>query len=148
MEQIRHLLTRAVHLYENLSRHYESLERTCTRTRVHMMLEYLKSHAEHQARVLEDFEKSVPGSLKESWIIFPPDPDRWELATTSGLSADDTGDLLEEALQIDESIIGIYRDLSWNAESLAARELFSNLEMQARKERNRFVRDTMMLEDC
>lgn len=147
MEQIKSLLGKARELYLEIKEHYDSIEKKSHRVRVEMLLEYLKEHADRQAQALEDFESLADDRVKNEWVNFCPHQNRWHLVENPALNAEDTGGIIEEALNFNDAIIELYREIACNVESESARSLFQNLESHAKKERNRFIRDAMMIEE-
>lgn len=145
---VRDILGYSQKVHQHASALYEQLREETQRERVDMMLKLLSHHEEGLAAAVADFRDSSRSRILEEWHQFEPEDIGDLLSECRAIHPDISVDeLVMIALKVDEFLIGVYRQLSAEASSSEARELFENLAVSEEAEKIRTVRAALSAGD-
>ncbi len=148
-EQVRDILNKTKELHRELSRFYEVLESRCKQQKVKLLLDYLHDRESKGEKQMEQFIREAEDSLMNAYYSFTPDQQKWNFLKEIEISPDASlQEAIDMVLKIDQYILDLLQEVAENSELDHVRLVFVNMLEHAKKERNRFVRDAMMLEEC
>lgn len=149
-ETTKDVLDHVRQFHQQLSEFYNRLSQKAEKERVKMLLDYLSRHEKHLENSMADYEAEVSANILKTWFQYPPPKDM--LTTCQSLSIDDYDVLTVDsvvilALDLDNCLISLYREMIKNSESTEVREVFENLLAMEQKEELELVRNSLELKD-
>jgi len=113
-----------------------------------MLLDYLGRHERNFATCLAEYEQNTAQGMMDTWLEFAPTTNIDEKIKYLPLQSDLTlRQLVDIALDLDNTVVELYRDAREHVEIPELTELFQNLIDMENEEKKRMVRDAMMLND-
>lgn len=135
--QMVDLLRRCQQFHHRLAQHYEELEHTVNREDVRMMLDFMARHERHIEHCLMLYEKTAEPGVAKAWLkVVPDDRLRQLLAECEDDPDMHVEDVIQMAMQFDNALIRMYRQLASSTHNTSLREaLESLLDMEEREDR-------------
>ena len=148
-EQVKDLVRKLARFHGEISSKFETMESSCRREKVKMLLDYMTEHEKKLETGLLEFEKTADPALMKTYFSFTPDRKRWEALQAMQLAEDASfRDAVDLVLEADQLLLDLLQEIVCNTETEDVHRLFQSLLENARKQRNKFVRDALMLEEC
>lgn len=134
--------------HEALARQFGELAQLTTSERAQLMLDYLNRHQHHLAEVMEQYEGDAAASLLNTWLQYTPDvyPDTL-VANVRNVDLKDVNSVVVVALEADDYLVSLYREVADHTDSDAVKELFNNLIRLVDNERHSVSRAAFRLSD-
>lgn len=131
--------------HKRLHDFYAGREHEAARPEVRALLDYMARHQDIVRHVIEEYEKGASQDVLESWYKVSPDPKAFKDPETAGFRADMTTDeVIDLALDLDQSLISMYKMLIRDAESDELREVLENLLQEEEREEVRLLRSQLI----
>jgi hypothetical protein len=112
-KQVKDFLEFGKHLHGEIKRFYEEANEGTKPERVRMLLDYLSRHEQHLEESLARFEKGARSGILNAWLEYPPDLDVEAVMARHKLAEVQTSDdLIAVALDFDETLVALYREVS------------------------------------
>lgn len=141
-EQARDVIEKARSFHRDLAAFYHRIGGVVDRERVQLLLEYLGEHEERRERQLAEFERRTPATMLDTWYQFPPETRIQEALQRIHIRPDmSVAEAVCMALQLDESLLRLYRQAADSAPIEHIRETFLRLYEEGKKERSKLVGD-------
>ena len=131
----------AAQFHKELQDFYQSRSREALSPDVETLLKYLARHEASLAHIIEAYEDDAPEPVLEAWFKVAPDlhaPSTFRRNTNSDPSAT-VDEVIDKALEIDESLIAIYKMLLRQATSEGLREILQDLLSEEQREEVRLL---------
>jgi len=136
--------------HRHLSEFYHNLSNKTEKQRVKILLDYLSGHETHLEENLVRYEEDVSERILNAWFQYPPPKE--VLNACKCVVIEDKEDLsvdsvIEMALQLDDCLIDLYKEMVKSSEFDEVKEVFSNLLAMTRQKKMDLVRDSNELKD-
>ena len=139
-EQTRDVLDKAKKFHHELQAFYRTTEETAGRERVRMVLDYLAQREAALEAQLAEYERVTSSAVLDTWFTYAPAQHIGEALARVRLRTDATvPEVLGMALQLDESLLQLYRQSAEVAPTETHRELFMRLYEEGRQARTCLV---------
>lgn len=116
--------------------------------RIRLLLDYLSRHERHLADSYDRIEEKTSQAILDTWIQFTSESDRLGSIEEQTIGLDMSCDeVVAVALDLDDKIVELYRDMAREAESPHVREFFENLLELERSEELQVTRNALFLRD-
>jgi rubrerythrin len=141
-EQARDMILRARAFHRELGEFYARVEDVVQKERVKLLLEYLVEHERRMIEHLEAIQEGLPPDVLNTWMQYPPDAPLPPTMDDLRISPDATAsDVICMALDLDERLLKMYKELAVYAPSAEVREAFLSLYQEGCQERSKLVLD-------
>lgn len=135
-------------LHNRLSQQYSELEQLATSERARLMLDYLQRHERHLAETLDQYEVVAAKGLMDTWLQYAPDfPIDTLLDKARNSALNDVDKLVASALEIDDCMLKIYRDIVEKSDLDDIKELAKSLLQMENNEEHNIARNAFRLQD-
>ena len=136
--------------HRHLSEFYHNLSNKTERQRVKLLLDYLSGHEKHLEENLARYEEDVSERILNAWFQYPPPKE--VLNACKCVVIEDKEDLsvdsvIEMALQLDDCLIDLYKEMVKSSEFEEVKEVFNNLLAMTKQKKMDLVRDSHELKD-
>ncbi len=127
-------------IHQALSAQYAELEQLASTEQAQFLLDYLNRHERHMAKALTQFQGDAAQTILNTWLQYAPEfcpetlPELVDRVRGARLS--DVRDIVRVALEVDDYLVSIYREMVENTESAGVREVLSNLLQMEEKLRD------------
>src|SRR5690554_996763 len=147
--QIREILDWIEAFHERLSIEYERMSQGQVRERVALLLQYLSDHQRQLQNTIKKYGESASEEILNTWHDHFPELDLPETLDElkHHLSVIDTNDVIQLAIKFHDVLICLFEEIRNTAPTDEVRDVFDNLAMMERQEKERMVRDSAFLED-
>lgn len=143
--QVRDFLHWAEAYHKKLRDFYAEREHEAQRPEVKVLLDYMARHQDILRNVIEEYEEGASKEILEAWYKASPDPKAFKDPDTAGFRADmTTNEVIDLALDLDKSLMDMYRMLIRDAESENLREMLQNLFEEEDREEVRLLRSQLL----
>jgi len=147
-EQVKDVIEYSQEIHGRLAGFYNQLSENHQLNHVKMLLDYLKRHERNLADCLSQYEHDAAQQIMDTWLQYAPTrhlEDRIKyFPIHSGMTLQEVIDI---ALDLDNALVELYRDVRDNVDTPELKEVFQNLIDLENNEKKRMVRDAMMLND-
>lgn len=134
------LLDKARQFHEELRVIYARLEEISERETVKRVLDHLRRHEAELERGLASFERDLDAGILGTWFKNTPDESRWHFVKQVRFSENlEVEDVVRLAVEADQALISVYRELADLAQAEKVKEVFQQLASLAEAERDHFV---------
>ena len=145
---VKDVLDFARQLHEALSRQYSELEQLSTSERAQLMLGYLARHERRLAEALRGYEEDAAKGILRTWLQYAPRLDSGPLVEkVRGVDLNDVEAVVAAALEVDDHLLAIYREIEEQADIEPLREVARSLQQIERNEEHLLARDALRLHD-
>jgi len=135
------LLRRAQAFHQNLARYYDALSHEAQREDVKFVLEYMSRHEQVLEECIRQYERDAPKGVLRRWFQYSPETGLAEMMRNADLSPDmDVGQVIRTAMEFDDALIKIYRQLRDIAVPSELQDALTNLIEMEETEKRRMVR--------
>lgn len=118
-------------IHRALSEQYAELEQLASTEQIQFLLDHLSRHERHMAQALTRFQGDAAHAILNTWLQYSPEFHPQSLSElvnkVRGARLDDVRDVVRVALEVDDYLVAIYREILENTDSTKAREVFANL---------------------
>lgn len=142
--QVSDVLHRCRERHDELSKIYHDVESSTKRTRLQMLLNYLEKQEKMLRDEMDQLETELSKLVLNSWLPFDVPLDDHPKVTTSSTAS--LNEWIEKAIQLDDELISSLDQAANETDKDNVKDVFESLAKQARKERNKFVRDALMMD--
>jgi len=147
-DQVKDIIEYSQEIHDRLAGFYDELSDKHQSSRIKMLLDYLRRHERNIAECLSQFENDTAQKMMDTWLEFAPTTNINEKIKYLPLHSDITlAQIVETALDVDNAIVALYRDLKDHVDLPELKELFENMIEMEDNEKKRLVRDAMSLDD-
>jgi len=149
-ETTKDVLDHAREFHTQLSDFYILLSRKSEKERVKLLLDYMSEHEKYLEETLGRYEEEVSGKILNTWFQYPPPKKLLEtcrevsINKTDDLSVDD---VIEMAVQLNQCLIDLYKEMIKNSETEQIRDVFTNLMEMEKRQELELVRDAQEWKD-
>jgi rubrerythrin len=149
-ETTKDVLDHVREFHQQLSEFYRDLIDKTDKERVRMLLDYLSRHEKHLEESMARYEAEVSERILKTWFQYPPPKEILGICKT--LAVDEVEDLsvdgvIKLALELDDCLIDLYKEMIRGSESEEVREVFQSLLDMEKQEELELVRDSLELKD-
>ena len=145
-KEVRDIINQARLFHSHVSKLYCDLEFEPEKVRVKMLLEFMCRHERHLEKCLEKYEDDVSKSILETWIQYVPYNASSKCIDDVQIKPDmSVGNIITLALQLDDCLLNLYKDIKENTISDAVREFFTNLLEMEKQEEIELIRNALEL---
>lgn len=135
--QIRDILESLRSFYRQLSEQFTLERQRVSGGQLPFLLEYIAAHEKQLESSVEEFEESTDAGLLDTWLQFGADEALENILSQldlhEGMAEDD---ILAAALQVDDRLIALYRQLAGESSVPQVQDLFDGFtNMQEARER-------------
>ncbi len=124
------------------------LEQLTTSERAQLMLDYLNRHEQHLSEATTQYSDAADVGLLNTWLQFAPESHPEDLvAKVRGVDLNDVDSIVAVALEVDDYLVQLYRDLLADSETDELREVFESLIQLENNERHKLARAAFRLND-
>lgn len=139
-EQTKDVIERARLFHRQLRDYYLQLKEVTDKQRVQMLLDYLCLHEEKMERSLSEFEQSTTRGALSTWFMYAPGDETEKVLKSLRIDPDMTSqEVVCTALQLDETLLRLYKQAAELAPREPIRELFRSMYEEGKKERSKLV---------
>ena len=147
-KQVKEFVSFGKNLHAEVHKLYEKLNEREPRERVRMLLDFLSRHEQHMQEALARFEKSSRSGILEAWLEYSPGLDVDEAMRKCAMpDHPGTDDLVKIALEFDDTLVRLYREVAEKVHDQKTKELFVNLLHLEEQEKIQITRAAMSLWD-
>lgn len=147
-ERTRDVIDYMRDMHASLGSYYIQLSDTAEKQKVKMLLDYLSRHQSHLALSLQKYEADASHKILETWFQYTPQLDILKMLDKQSLEAEMSVDeVIKLAIDLDDAMINIYKEMAENTHSSDVKDVFNNLIQMEQQEKLRSVRDALMLQD-
>ena len=147
-EQTRDVLNHTRDFHGKLARFYHSLADETQQERIKLLLEYFSRHEQHLGDSLDRFEDETSTSVLNTWIDFSQDKALLRFPADINIEPDMSVDqVIKIAMDLDERLIRLYRQLVENTRVPELREIFEKLLALEESEKLRVARQALRIND-
>lgn len=145
VEDVLEVVTR---FHQALAERFAELEQLTTSERAQLMLDYLCRHEQNLARATDQFEQDASAGLLHTWLQYSSDlqPDAL-LERVRSVDLNDVSGIVPIALEVDDYLLNLYRQVADHTDSPAVREVFLSLAQVEDVERHKLSRAAFRLSD-
>lgn len=147
-EQTRDVLEHTRHFHGKLARFYENLAENEAQERMRLLLEYFGRHERRLTQSLRRFEEQTASEILDTWLDFTHDEEVLcfpkDLDIHPQMSVDE---VIGIAMQLDQCLIRLYRELAQQTDVPEVREVFQALLQMEEKERDHVAQQAERLND-
>lgn len=134
--------------HKALAAQLAELEQLTTSERAQLMLDYLNRHEQHLSEATAQYRDDADDGLLNTWLQFAPESHPEDLvAKVRGVDLNDVDAIVAVALEVDDYLIQLYRDLLADSETDELREVFESLIQLEDNERHKLARAAFRLSD-
>lgn len=139
-------------IHRALSAQYAELEQLASTEQAQFLLDYLNRHERHMAQALTRFQGDAAQAILNTWLQYSPEfcpqflPELVDKVRSARLS--DVRDIVRVALEVDDYLVTIYREMLENTGSAKVREVLSNLLQMEEKLRDNLAAAVEPFADC
>ncbi len=135
-------------LHSQLGQQYAELEQLATSERARMMLDYLQRHERHLAETLKQYEDEAANGIIETWMQAAPELHLEDLVNkVRDVPLNNVEAIVATALEVDDCLVKIYRDIAENSDLGDIKELAQNLMQLENSEEHKISRNAFRLSD-
>lgn len=147
MQRTRDILENARAFHAQLSDFYAQMGRAAGREKIKMLLTYMSRHESNLAECLGRYEKDAARRVLDTWFRFASSPPTCKCFEDLRISPDaSVEDVVRMALNIDQCLIDLYKEMAERAVSQEVRDLFQSLLNMEEKEGAAMVRNALILD--
>ena len=113
-------------------------------------MDYLSRHEKHLEENLARYEEEVSGKILNAWFQYPPPKEvlnTCKSAVIPGQEDLSIDGVVEMALQLDDCLIDLYKEMIKSSELEEVKEVFNNLLEMEKREKLDLVRNALELKD-
>ena len=134
--------------HKALAEQFSELEQLTTSERAQLMLDYLNRHERHLSQATAQYGKDADSGLLHTWLQFAPESHPQDLvAKIRAVDMNDVDSIVAVALEVDDYLIQLYRDLLADSETDELKEGFESLIRLEDNERHTLARAAFRLSD-
>jgi rubrerythrin len=131
----------AAEFHKDLREFYERKSREVLSPEVETLLQYLSRHEGSLAEIIEAYEDDAPPEILDAWFKVAPELRAVKQPADLEFAPDATVDeVIDKALEMDESLISVYRMLIRQAVPERLREVLQNLVEDEEREEKRLLK--------
>lgn len=131
----------AAEFHKDLREFYERKSREVLSPEVETLLQYLSRHEGSLAEIIEAYEDDAPQAILDAWFKVAPELRAVKQPADLEFAPDATVDeVIDKALEMDESLISVYRMLIRQAVPERLREVLQNLVEEEEREEKRLLK--------
>lgn len=139
-EQTSDVIEKARLFHRQLRDYYMQLKEVTEKQRVQMLLDYLCIHEERMEQSLSAFKQAVPSGALSTWFMYAPGDETEKVLKTLRIDPDMTSqEVVCTALQLDETLLRLYKQAAELAPREIIRELFRSMYEEGKRERAKLV---------
>lgn len=147
-EQTKDVLNHARDFHAKLARFYHSLADETQQERIKLLLDYFSRHEQHLGDSLDRFEDETSTDILDTWIDFSQDKQILRFPADIDIEPDmSVEQVIKIAMQLDECLIRLYRQLVDNTNVPELREIFEELLALEESEKHRVARQSLRIND-
>ncbi len=147
-KQVREFIDFGKRLHASIRERYGELQEHAELTRVRMLLDFLIRHERHMEETLSRFEKDTRSGILEAWLEYSPELDVEAVVNACTLpDRPSTDQILDAALNFDEALVTLYREVAAKANDHRTKAVFSDLLKLEEQEKIQVARAAMSLQD-
>lgn len=148
MEKISDILSHIKDYHHKISEHYKLSIDKAPFERIRMLLNYLEIHQRYLENAVEQFYSSCPDKILNTWIGNSPCQHKIEeLMTTMHENIDSVEDIIRIAIELDDCIINIYKNLKENSPTNDIRDFLDSLLQMEEKQERVEIRNLSMMNE-
>lgn len=118
-------------IHRALSEQYAELEQLASTEQIQLLLDHLSRHERHMAQALTQFHSDAAHGMLNTWLQYSPEFHPQFLSElvnkVRGARLNDVRDVVRVALEVDDYLVAIYREMLENTDTAKAREVLANL---------------------
>ncbi len=131
----------AAEFHKDLREFYERKSKEVLSAEVETLLQYLSRHEGSLAEIIEAYEDDAPPEILDAWFKVAPELRAVKQPADLEFAPDATVDeVIDKALEMDESLISVYRMLIRQAVPERLREVLQNLVEDEEREEKRLLK--------
>lgn len=131
----------AAEFHKDLREFYERKSKEALSPEVETLLQYLSRHEGSLAEIIEAYEDDAPQEILDAWFKVAPELRAVKQPADIEFAPDATVDeVIDKALEMDESLISVYRMLIRQAVPARLREVLQNLVEEEEREEKRLLK--------
>lgn len=113
-----------------------------------LLLDYMSRHEKHLEEVLSDYKEEASKKVLEAWFQCTS-TEKAEKHFRALLNEPHTNidEIVEMAIALDDCLLGIYKEMALRAEKEEIRDVFNNLLSMETKEKQKLIRNALIIED-
>ena len=135
-------------LHDALSRRYGELEQITTSERASLILDYLNRHERQLADAMDQYGQEAANGILGTWLQHTPEFFPQQLADrVCDVNLSSVEEIVQAALEVDDYLVQLYRNMVDKAEVEGVREVFENLLVMEDVEKQRISRTACQLND-
>lgn len=147
-KQVHEFVAFGKQIHGKLKELYEALNEQAQLERVKMLLDFLSRHEEHLEESLARFEKDTRHGILQAWLEYSPNLDVDAVMGSHSLRENpSTDEIIQLALDFDDTLVNLYREVSEKVNDSKVKAVFQNLLQLEEKEKVQVARAAMMLWD-
>lgn len=147
-EQVKDVIEYSQEIHIKLADFYDQLSEKHQLSHIKMLLDYLQRHERNLADSLSQYEKDAAQQMMNTWLQYAPTTNVKDKIKYFPIHSDMTlQEVIDIALDLDNALVELYRDVKEHVEIPELKELFQNLIDMEDHEKKRMVRDALMLTD-
>ena len=147
-KQVREFVDFGKRLHGEIKKLYDELNEHAELERVKMLLDFLSRHEQHMEEALSRFEKKSRSGILDAWLEYSPGLDVEAVMTTCAIpEKPSSDDIVKIAMQFDDTLVNLYREVAEKVTDHRTKEVFRNLLNLEEREKIQVARAAMSLED-
>ena len=147
-EQVRDILDHVREFHKRLDEFYQNLAQHESAARIKMLFEYLGSHEKNLEQGLANFEEGASEQVLDTWFQNAQDKEMLKLPEATTIKSHmEIEDVIRMGLELDEKLIGLYKDAVENSDVPEVKEVFNNLLEMEQQEEHQLARAALDLRD-
>ena len=147
-EQVKDVIEYSQEIHTKLAKFYNQLSEKHQLSHIKMLLDYLNRHERNLADSLSQYENDAAQQMMNTWLQYAPTTKLEDKIKYFPIHSDMTlQEVIDIALDLDNALVDLYRNVAQNVDTQELRELFQSLIDMEKKKKKRMVRDAMMLND-
>jgi len=147
-DQIKDVFEYSQEIHTRLAKFYDELNDKHQSSRIKILLDYLGRHERNITECLSQYEKDMAQKMMDTWLEYAPTTNINDKIKYFPLQSDiSLQQIVETALDLDNAIVELYRDVRDHVDIPELKALFQNMIEMEDNEKKRLVRDAMMLDD-
>lgn len=140
--QFIYFLRWAAEFHHDLREFYERKSAEVSSPEVETLLRYLARHEESLAQIIATYEEDAPPAILDAWFKVAPELRAVKQPADLEFGPDATVDeVIDKALEMDESLISVYRMLIRQAVPERLREVLQDLVAEEEREEKRLLKN-------
>ena len=149
-ETTKDVLDHVREFHHRLSEFYGGLSGNTGKERVKMLLDYLNRHEKHLEESLARYEEEVSEKILNARFQYPPPRELLNIckgAVISGKEDLSLDGVIGIALNLDDCLIDLYKEMIKSSDLEEVKEVFNNLLEMEKREKLDLVRNALELKD-